>query len=82
MIVEPGALRTNFCCADTIKQMPIVEAYQLFVGTMRAFTRDLAGKQDGAPVTAARALDLALSGQRAVATAGRCRRDCRRASPC
>jgi short chain dehydrogenase len=61
MIVEPGALQTNFSCADTIKQMPIMEAYQHVVGTMRAFTRDLAGKQDGAPVKAARALDLALS---------------------
>jgi NAD(P)-dependent dehydrogenase (short-subunit alcohol dehydrogenase family) len=61
MIVEPGALRTNFSSADTIKQMPVMEAYRDVVGTMRALTRDLDGKQDGDPVKAARALDLALS---------------------
>jgi NAD(P)-dependent dehydrogenase (short-subunit alcohol dehydrogenase family) len=60
MIVEPGALRTNFSSADTIKQMPVMAAYQDVVGAMRALTRDLDGKQDGDPVKAARAVDLAL----------------------
>jgi len=60
MIVEPGALRTNFSAADTIKQMPVMAAYQDIVGTMRALMHDLDGKQDGDPAKAARALDLAL----------------------
>jgi NAD(P)-dependent dehydrogenase (short-subunit alcohol dehydrogenase family) len=61
MIVEPGALRTSFSSAETIKQMPIMEAYKDIVGTMRALMRDLDGKQDGDPAKAARALDLALN---------------------
>jgi NAD(P)-dependent dehydrogenase (short-subunit alcohol dehydrogenase family) len=60
MIVEPGALRTNFSAADTIKQMPVMAAYQDIIGTMRSLTRDLDGRQDGDPDKAARALDLAL----------------------
>jgi NAD(P)-dependent dehydrogenase (short-subunit alcohol dehydrogenase family) len=60
VIVEPGALRTNFSSADTINQMPVMEAYQDIVGTMRTLVRDLDGKQDGDPAKAARALDLAL----------------------
>jgi NAD(P)-dependent dehydrogenase (short-subunit alcohol dehydrogenase family) len=60
MIVEPGALRTNFSAADTIKQMPVMAAYQDIVGTMRTLVHDMDGKQDGDPAKAARALDLAL----------------------
>jgi NAD(P)-dependent dehydrogenase (short-subunit alcohol dehydrogenase family) len=60
MIVEPGALRTNFSSADVINQMPVMEAYQDVVGTMRGLVRDLDGKQDGDPAKAAHALDLAL----------------------
>jgi NAD(P)-dependent dehydrogenase (short-subunit alcohol dehydrogenase family) len=61
MIVEPGALRTSFSSAETIKQMPIMDAYKDIVGTMRALIRDLDGKQDGDPAKAARVLDLALN---------------------
>jgi NAD(P)-dependent dehydrogenase (short-subunit alcohol dehydrogenase family) len=60
MIVEPGALRTNFSASDTIKQMPVMEAYQDIIGPMWALVRDVDGKQDGDPAKAARALDLAL----------------------
>jgi NAD(P)-dependent dehydrogenase (short-subunit alcohol dehydrogenase family) len=59
MIVEPGALRTNFS-GDTIKYMPVMEAYKDIIGTMRSLVSDLHGKQDGDPDKAARALDLAL----------------------
>src|SRR4029077_12374721 len=60
MIVEPGALRTNFSSPDVINQMPVMESYQDIVGSMRGLVRDLDGKQDGDPAKAARALDLAL----------------------
>jgi NAD(P)-dependent dehydrogenase (short-subunit alcohol dehydrogenase family) len=60
MIVEPGALRTNISASDTIKQMPVMEAYQDIIGPMWALVRDVDGKQDGDPAKAARALDLAL----------------------
>jgi NAD(P)-dependent dehydrogenase (short-subunit alcohol dehydrogenase family) len=60
MIVEPGALRTNFSSADTIKHMPVMAEYQDIVGTMRTLVHDMDGKQDGDPAKAARALDLAL----------------------
>jgi NAD(P)-dependent dehydrogenase (short-subunit alcohol dehydrogenase family) len=59
MIVEPGALRTNFA-GDAIKYMPVMEAYKDIIGTMRALAGELHGKQDGDPDKAARALDLAL----------------------
>jgi len=59
MIVEPGALRTNFS-GDAIKYMPVMEAYKDIIGTMRALMGDIDGKQDGDPDKAARALDLAL----------------------
>jgi NAD(P)-dependent dehydrogenase (short-subunit alcohol dehydrogenase family) len=60
MIVEPGALRTNFSASSTIKLMPVMEVYQDIVGTMRTLVHDMDGKQDGDPVKAARALDFAL----------------------
>ena len=64
VIVEPGALRTQFSSPDTIKRMPVMAAYQDIVGTMRALVYDMDGKQDGDPLKAARALDLALNTQR------------------
>ena len=60
IIVEPGALRTNFSASNAIKYMPVMDAYQDIIGTMRALVRDVDGKQDGDPAKAARALDLAL----------------------
>ena len=63
LIVEPGAFRTNFSSADTMKQMPVMQAYRDIVGTMRDFTRDMDGKQEGDPFKAARAIDLALSAE-------------------
>ena len=60
VIVEPGALRTNFSATDAIKFMPGMEAYRDIVGTMRGLVHDMHGNQDGDPAKAARALDLAL----------------------
>jgi NAD(P)-dependent dehydrogenase (short-subunit alcohol dehydrogenase family) len=60
MIVEPGALRTNFAGGSAIKYMPVMAAYQDIIGAMRTLLHDLDGKQDGDPAKAARALDLAL----------------------
>src|SRR5260370_5252635 len=64
IIVEPGALRTNFSGSNAIKLMPVMDAYQDIVGTMRALVHDLHGTQDGDPAKAARALDLALRTER------------------
>ena len=64
VIVEPGALRTQFSSPDTIKQMPVMAAYQDIVGPMRGLVHDVDGKQDGDPLKAAHALDLALSAER------------------
>ncbi|HEX9469920.1 MAG TPA: oxidoreductase [Bradyrhizobium sp.] len=60
IIVEPGALRTNFAASNAIKYMPVMDAYQDIVGTMQALVQEHNGKQDGDPAKAARALDLAL----------------------
>jgi NAD(P)-dependent dehydrogenase (short-subunit alcohol dehydrogenase family) len=60
IIVEPGALRTNFSADGALKLMPAMEAYQDIVGTMRALDHDMHGSQDGDPAKAAHALDLAL----------------------
>lgn len=60
IIVEPGALRTNFSGNNAIKMMPVMDAYQDIIGIMRALVHDLHGTQDGDPAKAARALDLAL----------------------
>jgi hypothetical protein len=53
-------LRTNFSASNAIMYMPVMDAYQDIIGTMRALVRDVDGKQDGDPAKAARALDLAL----------------------
>jgi NAD(P)-dependent dehydrogenase (short-subunit alcohol dehydrogenase family) len=60
VIVEPGALRTNFSADSALKLMPAMDAYQDILGSMRALVRDMHGSQDGDPAKAARALDLAL----------------------
>jgi NAD(P)-dependent dehydrogenase (short-subunit alcohol dehydrogenase family) len=63
IIVEPGALRTNFSGNNAIKMMPVMDAYQDIIGIMRALVHDLHGTQDGDPAKAARALDLALQAE-------------------
>jgi NAD(P)-dependent dehydrogenase (short-subunit alcohol dehydrogenase family) len=60
IIVEPGALRTNFSAGSALKLMPAMDAYQDILGSMRALVHDMHGSQDGDPAKAARALDLAL----------------------
>jgi NAD(P)-dependent dehydrogenase (short-subunit alcohol dehydrogenase family) len=64
VIVEPGALRTQFSSPGMIKQMPVIAAYQDIVGPMRGLVHDMDGKQDGDPLKAARALDLALNAEK------------------
>jgi hypothetical protein len=36
IIVEPGALRTNFSADSALKLMPAMDAYQDILGSMRA----------------------------------------------
>jgi NAD(P)-dependent dehydrogenase (short-subunit alcohol dehydrogenase family) len=77
--VEPGALRTNFSASNVIKYMPVMDAYQDIVGTMRALVHDHHGKQDGDPAKAARARSGIAGRQHATAPAGRLRLHRRRA---
>lgn len=60
IIVEPGALRTNFAGNNALRMMPVMEAYQDIVGPIRGLLDNLHGVQDGDPAKAAHALDLAL----------------------
>jgi NAD(P)-dependent dehydrogenase (short-subunit alcohol dehydrogenase family) len=60
IIVEPGALRTNFAGNNALRLMPVMEAYRDVVGPIRGLLDNLHGVQDGDPAKAARALDLAL----------------------
>jgi NAD(P)-dependent dehydrogenase (short-subunit alcohol dehydrogenase family) len=59
LIAEPGAFRTSFA-ADALKHMPVHPAYAEIVGGIRTFAKEVNGAQDGDPMKAARAIDLAL----------------------
>lgn len=62
MIVEPGALRTEF--ADTaLLHMPQIDAYAEVVGGTREFAKSMSGTQDGAPDLAAKAIATALESE-------------------
>jgi NAD(P)-dependent dehydrogenase (short-subunit alcohol dehydrogenase family) len=63
MIVEPGAFRTGFAAADTLKQMPELDAYRDIVGGTRQFTKEMDSTQAGDPDKAARAVAVALAAQ-------------------
>jgi NAD(P)-dependent dehydrogenase (short-subunit alcohol dehydrogenase family) len=63
MIVEPGAFRTGFAAADTLKQMPELDAYRDIVGGTRQFTKEMNHTQAGDPDKAARAVAEALAAQ-------------------
>jgi NAD(P)-dependent dehydrogenase (short-subunit alcohol dehydrogenase family) len=60
LIVEPGAFRTGFAAADTLKQMPAMDAYQDTVGGTRQFAKNMDQIQAGDPDKAARAVAAAL----------------------
>jgi NAD(P)-dependent dehydrogenase (short-subunit alcohol dehydrogenase family) len=62
LIAEPGAFRTNFA-AGALKHMPVHPAYAEIVGGTRAFATGMHGTQEGDPMKAARAIDLALQAQ-------------------
>jgi NAD(P)-dependent dehydrogenase (short-subunit alcohol dehydrogenase family) len=59
MIVEPGQFRTNLA-GDGMKYMPILEPYREVVGATRKFAMAMHGTQEGDPMKAAQAIDLAL----------------------
>ncbi len=59
MIVEPGAFRTDFA-GDGFKHMPKIEAYNEIVGGTRDFAKEMDGTQEGDPLKAAKAIDIAL----------------------
>lgn len=63
MIVEPGQFRTNLA-GDAMKYMPILEPYREVVGATRKFATTMHGTQEGDPIKAARAIDLALQAQK------------------
>jgi NAD(P)-dependent dehydrogenase (short-subunit alcohol dehydrogenase family) len=59
LIVEPGAFRTGFA-ADSLKHMPIMDAYRDIVGATRSFARAMNGTQEGDPDKAAAAIETVL----------------------
>lgn len=63
MIVEPGAFRTDFA-GSALKQMPELEAYKETVGNTRAFADGMHNTQEGDPMKAAKAIDLALQSEK------------------
>lgn len=60
LIVEPGAFRTSFA-ADSLKHMPVMEAYRDVVGGTREFARGMHGTQAGNPDKVGAAIELALA---------------------
>ncbi|HEV8696004.1 MAG TPA: oxidoreductase [Lysobacter sp.] len=59
LIVEPGAFRTDFAGA-ALRHMPVIDDYQATSGGTREFTRGMHATQDGDPMKAAAAVELAL----------------------
>jgi NAD(P)-dependent dehydrogenase (short-subunit alcohol dehydrogenase family) len=55
LIVEPGAFRTALF-GDRFRTMPENAVYSATVGTVRAWAKDAAGKQEGDPAKAAKAI--------------------------
>jgi NAD(P)-dependent dehydrogenase (short-subunit alcohol dehydrogenase family) len=62
LIIEPGAFRTGFA-ADSLKHMPVMEAYRDIVGGTRAFAHGMNGTQEGDPAKAAAAIEVALEAE-------------------
>jgi NAD(P)-dependent dehydrogenase (short-subunit alcohol dehydrogenase family) len=62
LIIEPGAFRTGFA-ADSLKHMPVMEAYRDIVGGTRAFAHGMNGTQEGDPAKAAAAIEVALKAE-------------------
>jgi NAD(P)-dependent dehydrogenase (short-subunit alcohol dehydrogenase family) len=62
LIIEPGAFRTGFA-ADSLKHMPVMDAYRDIVGGTRAFAHAMNGTQEGDPAKAAAAIEVALKAE-------------------
>jgi len=62
LIIEPGAFRTGFA-ADSLKHMPVMDAYRDIVGGTRAFAHAMNGTQEGDPAKAAAAIEVALEAE-------------------
>jgi NAD(P)-dependent dehydrogenase (short-subunit alcohol dehydrogenase family) len=62
LIIEPGAFRTGFA-ADSLKHMPVMDAYRDIVGATRAFAHGMNGTQEGDPAKAAAAIEMALEAE-------------------
>jgi NAD(P)-dependent dehydrogenase (short-subunit alcohol dehydrogenase family) len=60
LIVEPGAFRTDFA-GNSLRHMPIIEAYRDIVGATRDFSRNMNETQEGDPLKAAAVIDEALA---------------------
>jgi NAD(P)-dependent dehydrogenase (short-subunit alcohol dehydrogenase family) len=63
LIVEPGQFRTNLAGA-AMRHMPILEPYREVVRGTREFAGSMHGTQEGDPVKAARAIELALTAEK------------------
>jgi NAD(P)-dependent dehydrogenase (short-subunit alcohol dehydrogenase family) len=60
LIVEPGAFRTDFA-GSALRHMPVLEAYRDIVGGVREFATGMNATQEGDPLKAAAAIDMALN---------------------
>ena len=59
MIVEPGQFRTELA-GSAMKHMPEMDVYKDTVGNTREFAKTMGGTQEGDPLKAAAAIELAL----------------------
>ena len=60
LIVEPGAFRTDFA-GSALRHMPVLDAYRDIVGGIREFATGMNATQEGDPLKAAAAIDMALN---------------------
>ena len=56
------AFRTEFA-GSALKHMPRIEAYDKIVGGTRDFAKGMDGTQDGNPMKAAKAIDIAINAE-------------------
>jgi NAD(P)-dependent dehydrogenase (short-subunit alcohol dehydrogenase family) len=59
LIVEPGQFRTNLA-GNSMRHMPVLEAYRAVIAETRNFARNMHGAQEGDPRKAAAAIEAAL----------------------
>ena len=62
LIVEPGAFRTAFA-GKAMRHMPVIDAYERVLGSERSILLGIDERQEGDPLKAARAIEIALEAE-------------------